>query len=49
MARFSSVMFPVFFWLGATIPPRRATDWTTVFAICQGYVAVMFFTWREMF
>ena len=49
MGRVTSVLFPVFLWMGAAIPAHHRTAWMTVFAILQAFVAVMFFTWRPVF
>jgi hypothetical protein len=49
MGRVTSILFPVFLWLGAAVPARHRTGWITLFACLQGFVAVMFFTWRPMF
>ena len=49
MGRVTSVLFPVFLWLGAAIPARHRTAWIACFALLQGFVAVMFFTWRPLF
>jgi hypothetical protein len=49
MGRVTSVLFPVFLWLGAAVPPHHRTAWIACFALLQGFVAVMFFTWRQMF
>jgi hypothetical protein len=49
MGRVTSVLFPVFLWMGAAVPPRHRTAWIAVFALLQGFVAVMFFTWRPVF
>jgi hypothetical protein len=49
MGRVTSVLFPVFLWLGAVIPARQRTAWIACFAVLQGFVAVMFFTWRPLF
>jgi len=43
------VLFPVFLWLGAVLPERHRNAWITVFAVLQGFVAVMFFTWRPLY
>lgn len=46
--RFTSTMFPLFLWLGATT--RRATPTVVLaFAILQGLVAVLFYTWHPVF
>ncbi len=49
MGRVTSVLFPVFLWLGAAVPARHRAAWIAVFACLQGFVAVMFFTWRPIF
>jgi hypothetical protein len=49
MGRVTSVLFPVFLWMGAAVPPRHRHAWMVLFAVLQGFVAVMFFTWRPLF
>ena len=49
MGRVTSVLFPVFLWLGAAVPARHRTAWIACFALLQGFVAVMFFTWRPLY
>ena len=49
MGRVTSVLFPVFLWMGAAVPPRHRMAWITLFALLQGFVAVMFFSWRPVF
>jgi hypothetical protein len=49
IGRMSSVMFPVFLWLGAKVTTDRFPAWTTTFAVLQGLVAALFFTWRPAF
>jgi hypothetical protein len=49
MGRVTSVLFPVFLWLGAVVPATQRSAWIALFAVLQGFVAVMFFTWRPMF
>ena len=49
MGRITSVLFPAFLWLGAAIPAHHRGAWVAVFACLQGFVAVMFFTWRQIF
>jgi hypothetical protein len=49
MGRVTSVLFPVFLWLGAAVPVRHRSAWLLVFALLQGFVAVMFFTWRPLY
>ena len=49
MGRVTSILFPVFLWLGGAIPAQHRTAWLGLFALLQGFVAVMFFTWRPLF
>jgi hypothetical protein len=49
MGRVTSILFPVFLWLGAAIPAHHRTAWMVLFASLQALVAMMFFTWRPMF
>ena len=49
MGRVTSVLFPVFLWLGAAVPARHRTAWIACFALLQGFAAVMFFTWRPLY
>ena len=49
MGRVTSVLFPAFLWMGGAIPARHRTAWIACFACLQGFVAVMFFTWRPLF
>jgi hypothetical protein len=49
MGRVTSVLFPVFLWMGAAVPARHRTAWIATFALLQGFVAVMFFTWRPLY
>ena len=49
MGRVTSVLFPVFLWLGAAVPVRHRVAWIGLFALLQGFVAVMFFTWRPLY
>lgn len=49
MGRVTSVLFPVFLWLGGAVPARHRTAWVVAFACLQGFVAVMFFTWRPIY
>ena len=48
MGRITSTLFPLFIALAAVIPARAVPAWTTAFALLQGLVAVLFFTWRHM-
>jgi hypothetical protein len=49
MGRVTSILFPVFLWLGAALPATHRPAWIAVFACLQGFVAVLFFTWRPLF
>ena len=49
MGRVTSTLFPVFLWMGAAVPARHRTAWIALFAMLQGFVAVMFFTWRPLY
>lgn len=48
MGRLTSVMFPIFLWLGAAIPPGHRSSWFMTFAMLQALCAVAFFTWRPL-
>jgi Mannosyltransferase (PIG-V) len=48
MGRITSTLFPMYIALAAVIPMRTVPAWTTGFALLQGLVAVLFFTWRHM-
>jgi hypothetical protein len=49
MGRVTSTLFPVFLWMGGAIPVTHRHAWIGLFALLQGFVAVMFFTWRPIF
>jgi hypothetical protein len=49
MGRVTSIVFPVFLWLGGAVPARHRAAWLMMFALLQAFVAVMFFTWRPVF
>jgi len=49
MGRLSSTLFPVFLALPAVLPRRAITPLVTVWAIGQGLVAALFFTWRPFY
>ena len=49
MGRVTSIVFPVFLWLGGAVPARHRAPWLVIFAMLQAFVAVMFFTWRPLF
>jgi hypothetical protein len=49
MGRMTSVLFPMFIWLAATLPERHRTSAMVIFATLQGFAATLFFTWRELY
>jgi hypothetical protein len=44
--RVTATLFPVFLWLGIAVPDRHRDAWIAAFAIGQGLLAVLYFTWR---
>ncbi|MEW6323555.1 MAG: mannosyltransferase family protein [Acidobacteriota bacterium] len=49
MGRVTSILFPCFLWLAATLPPTHRSAWVIGFAALQAFVAALFFTWRPLF
>jgi hypothetical protein len=49
MGRLTSVMFPLFLWLGSAIAPHHRAAWFTVFGMLQALLAIAFFTWRPLY
>jgi hypothetical protein len=49
MGRVTSVLFPIFLWLGAAVPAAHRSTWLVVFAMLQAICAAMFFTWRPLY
>jgi hypothetical protein len=49
MGRVTSILFPVFLWMADAMPARHRAAWIGLFALLQGFVAIMFFTWRPLF
>jgi Mannosyltransferase (PIG-V) len=49
MGRLTSTLFPLFLACGASMPPRLATATTVGFAIMQGLLAALFYTWRGVY
>jgi hypothetical protein len=47
--RYTSVLFPVFVWLGRAIPARHLGGWIASFAVIQALCATMFYTWRPLY
>jgi hypothetical protein len=48
LGRFTSVLFPLFFWLALVVPRRRVAYLAGVFAACQAILAVCFYLWRPV-
>lgn len=46
LGRYTAPLFPIFLWLGASVPVERRPYWLAVFAAGQALVATLFFTWR---
>ena len=49
MGRLSATMFPLFLALAGALPPRSIPAVVVAFAMMQGLVAVLFFTWRSVY
>jgi hypothetical protein len=49
MGRITATLFPIFLWLAATLPERHRAAWVAAFAVGQGLMAVLFYTWRPPF
>ena len=47
--RFTATLFPLFLTMALLVPPARRTGWVIAFAIGQGLVAAVFFTWRPIY
>lgn len=47
--RITSVLFPLFLWLGACTPVRWRLPLTVTFVMGQALLASLFFTWRPLF
>jgi hypothetical protein len=48
MGRVTATLFPIFLWLGATIPSRHRPSWLMTFSMGQALGAIAFFTWRPL-
>jgi len=48
VGRFTSVLFPLFFWLALIVPRPRVARVAVVFAACQAILAVGFYLWRPV-
>jgi hypothetical protein len=49
LGRFTGTLFPQFLALALLVPPERRTNWIIAFAIGQGLIAAVFFTWRLIY
>jgi hypothetical protein len=49
MGRITSTLFPAFIALAMVLPRRALAPVLAIFALGQGLVAVLFFTWRPLF
>ena len=49
MGRLTSTLFPVFLACGMSMSPRLATAATVGFAVVQGLLAALFYTWRGVY
>lgn len=49
IGRFTATLFPQFLALALLVSGQRRIDWIVAFAIGQGLVAAVFFTWRPLF
>jgi Mannosyltransferase (PIG-V) len=49
MGRLTSTLFPIFLACGLSLSPRIAIGATAGFAILQGLLAALFYTWRGMY
>jgi hypothetical protein len=48
LGRFTSVLFPIFFWMAIRIPRDRLIRVAGAFAACQAVLAIWFFLWRPV-
>jgi len=46
--RFSSVLFPAFFWFASAVPARHRAGWIAAFAAFEAFNAALFYTWRPL-
>jgi hypothetical protein len=49
MGRVTATLFPLFIALAASVRPTAVSGWAAGFGLLQGFVAAIFFTWRELF
>ena len=48
LGRFTSVLFPVFFWMAIRVPRERLMRVAGAFAACQAVLAIWCFLWRPV-
>ncbi|HKP10888.1 MAG TPA: mannosyltransferase family protein, partial [Blastocatellia bacterium] len=46
--RFSSVLFPAFFWFASAVPAAHRAGWIAAFAAFEAFNAALFYTWRPL-
>jgi hypothetical protein len=49
IGRFTATLFPLFLALALLVAAERRTTLVIVFAIAQGFIATVFFTWRPIY
>jgi hypothetical protein len=49
LGRYTSVLFPLFLWLGTYTSPQARSFWLALFSAGEALVAVLFFTWRSLY
>jgi hypothetical protein len=49
MGRMTSTLFPMFAALAFIVPPGARGAWFLLFALGQGLIAAIFFTWRAVY
>ena len=49
LGRFTATLFPLFLALALLVPAERRTSWIVAFAMGQGLIAAVFFTWRSIY
>jgi len=49
LGRFTATLFPLFLALALMVPAERRVNWAIAFAIGQGLIAAVFFTWRGIY
>ncbi len=49
LGRFTATLFPLFLALALLVPAERRVNWIIAFAMGQGLIAAVFFTWRLIY